>query len=452
MAVEDVDLIVIGSGQGGVPLAVHFAKQGKHVVLFERGKLGGTCVNYGCTPSKAFLASAHNAGRARDAAGVGVHCTVSIDGEAVMRRVNRIRGEWHDGVREKLNVAGIRLVQGDAKFTGVREVEGGGVKVRAPLVVIDTGSRPSVPPIDGLAGTPYLTNETFFDITTIPESLIVLGGGYVGLELGQGCARLGSRVDIIERTGQILSNEEPDTANVLKDALESDGVRIHLAVNVTSVAYNDGFTVRLNDGTELTAKALLVAAGRTPNSQSLSARASGIELDDKGYVRTDEHLQTACKGVFALGEAAHQPAFTHVAWEDYRRVLDVMNGGSRTRDDRPLAYSTFTEPQVARVGLSLPQARKAGYDARTAQLELADTARGAEWNLPRGFYRIVVDRASEKILGATLVGYEAGEIVHAIYAHMMNGATWHVLEQSVHIHPTFSEALPTTVRQLVPSA
>jgi dihydrolipoamide dehydrogenase len=444
---EEVDLIVIGSGQGGNPLARDYAAAGKHVVLFERGRVGGTCVNFGCTPSKAFLASAHNAGRARRAGPLGIGVDVRVDRLAVMARVRRIRDEWHDGSERKLADAKVDLVRASATFVGERTISGGGREVRAPLVVIDTGTSPAIPPVEGLAQTPYSTNLTFFEQDTLPERLIVIGGGYIGLELGQGAQRLGSAVTILQSGPRLMPNEEPEATDVVRDSLASDGVDIVLDAKTTQVAY-DGrvFRVTLAGGRTLEAEALLVAAGRTPNTADLALERSAIETEKNGSVRVDEHLQTACPGVYALGDVAGQPAFTHVSWEDYRRLSSTFAGKPRRRDDRVLSYSTFTEPQLARTGLNERQARDRGIDVRVETLQLADTARGTEWNLEAGFYRLVVDRATEKILGATLVGYEAGEIVGAIGLGIELGATWRDLDAFVGIHPTFGEALPSLAR------
>lgn len=449
MPTEDADLIVVGAGQGGVPLAVDFAKAGKRVVLFERKHLGGTCVNVGCTPSKAFLASAHNAGRARDAAPLGVHCDVRVDTRAVMRRVNDIRREWHDGVERKLSDAGVRVVKAEAHFTGKRTLEGAGISVRAPIVLLDTGTSPACPPLDGLSELPYYTNETFFDLDDIPRSVVVIGGGYVGLELGQGLRRLGADVTILETGKRLIPREDPDATQVLAQALRDDGVDLRIGMTASCVRRGDMLCVRLENGEEIQTDAILVAAGRTPNTEALDCARSGVELDERKFVKVDAHLRTTCDGVYALGEVAGQPAFTHVSWEDYRRVKAVIEGGTRTRDDRVLAYSTFTEPQLGRVGMNEAEAKQQGIEVRVATLQLADDARGIEWNLTRGFYRLVVDAKTEAILGATLVGYEAGEIVHTILAHIESGNSWRVLERSVHIHPTFNEALPTLARQLL---
>lgn len=446
---EDVDLIVVGAGQGGVPLAVDYAKAGKRVVLFERSHIGGTCVNVGCTPSKTLLASAHNAGRARDAAAIGVHCDVRVDVPAVMRRVHEVRTEWKEGATKKLSDAGVRVVMAEARFTGVRTLSGGDVTVRAPLVVLDTGSSPACPPIEGLSELPYLTNETFFDLADLPKRIVVIGGGYVGLELGQGSRRLGSAVTILETGKRLLPREDEDATEVLAKALRDDGVDLRVGIGASCVRRDKLFAVRLEDGTEIETDAILVAAGRTPSSAALDCAKSGIELGEHGVIKTDEHLRTTCEGVFAIGEVAGQPAFTHVAWEDYRRVKAVIAGEMRTKADRVLAYCTFTEPQLGRTGMNESEARQAGHEVRVVTLQLADDARGTEWNLPRGFYRLVVDAKNDAILGATLVGYEAGEIVHTILAHMEAGSTWRVLERSVHIHPTFNEALPTLARELI---
>jgi pyruvate/2-oxoglutarate dehydrogenase complex dihydrolipoamide dehydrogenase (E3) component len=447
--VEEADLVVIGSGQGGVPLAADFGNEGKRVVLFERGALGGSCVNYGCTPSKAFLGSAHAAGRARAASGLAVSADVRADVPAVFERVRRLRGEWRDGVGERLEAAGVDVVNAEAAFVGVRTVAGGGRTVRGALVVIDTGTTAAIPPVEGLAGTPYLTNKTFFDLPDLPRHLIVLGGGYIGLELGQGARRLGAEVTIVHRGSRPLEAEEADASDVIREGLEADGVRFRFGTQPRSVAHAGGsFSVAFDDGAPLEGDALLIATGRTPNTAELSLEASGIGVSSRGYVEADDYLRTACGGVFAVGDVAGQPAFTHVAWEDYRRILSTLRGSPRRRDDRVLSYSTFTEPQLARTGLTEAQAHAKGIAARSVTLPLSRVARAIEWDLERGFFRLVVDRSTDRILGATFVGYEAGELIHIILTHIEAGSTWQALDRAMHIHPTFAEGLPTLARML----
>jgi len=447
---EIVDVIVIGSGQGGIPFAVDCAKAGQHVVLFERDTLGGSCVNYGCTPSKAFLAAAHAAGRARQADRLGIHAQVVVDFPAVMERVRGIRTQFNHGVKKRLEDAGVKIVYAEATFSGVRTVTGGAVTVQAPIVVINTGTSSSIPELPGLAETPYLTNRNFFDLQQIPPRLLVIGGGYIAVELGQGMAQLGSKTALIVRGDRLLAQEEADVGSVMAEAFGRDGVGLHFNTQVDRVAHTDGvFTLALDNGKTLEGEALLIATGRKPNTSALNCAATGLALDDRGYVKIDDRFQTTCSGVYAIGDVAKQPAFTHVSWEDYRRLQAILAGGDRNRHDRVLGYAIFTEPQVGRVGMTIEQAHQQGLNnAREVTTQVAATSRGIEWGQDLGFFRMVVDTQTNLILGATLVGYETSELVHIFMALMEAGATWQVLERSVHIHPTFAESLPTLARQL----
>ncbi|MBC5809909.1 MAG: FAD-dependent oxidoreductase [Candidatus Eremiobacteraeota bacterium] len=449
MALEEVDLIVIGSGQGGVPLAVDRAQKGQRVVLFERGELGGTCVNTGCTPSKTLLASAHNAGRARLAGPLGVHADVRVDQRAVFERVRRVRADWNGGIAPKLEKAGVEIVRASAAFSGERTVRGGGRELRATTVVIDTGASAAVPPVEGLEGVPYLTNQTFFDQTELPKRLLVIGGGYIGLELGQGAQRLGSAVTIVHGQAHVMDREEPDASDCVRAGMERDGVVFKMSAQAKRVERaGEAIRLTLSTGETVEGDGLLVATGRTPNTKDLAADKTGVELAKNGSVAVDDYLRTTCPGIFALGDVAGQPAFTHVSWEDFRRIRSTLDGTPRKRDDRVLSYTTFTEPQLARTGLTEADAKKKGMDARSVTLQLSDTARGAEWDLELGFYRLVVDAKSDKMLGATMVGYETGELVHVIAFAIELGATWRDLDAFVGIHPTFGEALPSLARLL----
>lgn len=447
---EQADLIVIGSGQGGVPLATDFAKAGRTVVLFERDALGGSCINYGCTPSKALLAAAHAAGRARQAKSLGIHAQVTVDFPAVMQRVRGIRDSFNQGVQQRLHNAGVNVICAEAQFTGERTVTGGDLTVQAPIVVINTGTSAFMPTISGLANTPYLTNRNIFDLQALPPRLVVIGGGYIGLELGQGMARLGSQTQFMVRGDRLLDTEEADVSSTLADALKRDGIEVHFQVEVKQVAYTDGvFTLSLSNHQQVQAEALLLAAGRKPNTSALNASATGVELDSQGYVNIDDQFQTTCPGVYAIGDVAKQPAFTHVSWEDYRRLNAILCGEQRTRNDRVLGYATYTEPQVGRVGMTIEQAQAHGIAAHCVTLPMSSIARAIEWGHDLGFYRLVVDANTDKILGATLVGYEAAELVHVFLDLMEAGATWKLLERSVHIHPTYGEALPSLARLLI---
>jgi dihydrolipoamide dehydrogenase len=338
----------------------------------------------------------------------------------------------------------LTVVRAEASFNSGGWVEGGGERYSSPLVIIDTGSSPMVPPVDGLDHTPYLTDRNFWDLEELPESTVILGGGFIGLELGQGLARLGSRVHIIAPHERIIGREIPEVSQVLKEALERDGVEFHLNSRANRVEYGDGiFRIFLDTGKILKGDAFIVATGRTPNTGVLNAPAAGIELDEQGHIKINDHFGSTRPGVYAIGEAAGQPAFTHVSWEDHRRLLAILKGQDRNRYDRVLGYALFTDPQVGRAGMSLDEARRKGYPARDAVLDVRDTARGIEWGEDLGFYRMVVDEKTGLILGATLVGYEAGELVHVFMDLMEAGATWNVLERAQHIHPTYAENLPT---------
>jgi dihydrolipoamide dehydrogenase len=446
---QQVDAIIIGSGQGGVPLAVALAEQGKQVVLFERSDVGGSCVNFGCTPSKAFLASAHAAGRARQASSLGVHAQIEIDFPAIMQRVDRIRTTSRHSNEKRLDHPNIQLVRAEASFTGERQVVGGGETWQAPFVLINTGTRAVVPDVPGLADTPFRTDRNIWEITELPKRMLVLGAGYIGLEIGQGMRRLGSDVHIVDRHERPLDHEEADVGETLRDALEEDGVQFHMEAKVERAEFADGsFTLLLEGGEQLRGDALLIATGRQPNTEALNADASGVKLNDQGYVQVNDRLETACPGVYAIGDAAKQPPFTHVSWEDHRRLLAILGGEHRTRDDLPVCYAVFTEPQVGRVGLTENEAKQKGHNARAVTMTLDQTSRGAEWDAQRGFYRIVVDTDTDKILGATFVGYEAAEIVHTMIAHITVGSTWQTLARSMHIHPTFAETLPSLALML----
>lgn len=449
MNATEFDLIVIGSGQGGVPLATHRARTGERVALFERGAFGGSCLNYGCTPSKSFLAAAHNAGRARAAAALGVHAELRIDQVRVFERLNAIRHRWSALTEKRLVEAGVDVVRASARFVGPRTVAGGGRTLSARRVVVDTGTSAAVPPVPGLEATPFLTNVSFFDQHELPPRLLVLGGGYIGLELGQGAQRLGSKVTVIDRGSRVMEREEADATALLQRALDEDGLRTVLGVEVSAVEY-DGkrFVLRLSDGQAVEGERLLVAVGRKANVTDLDLATSGIELDERGYIKCDEYLETTCPGVYALGDVAGQPAFTHVSYEDYRRLLSTFEGKPRRRDDRVLSYTTFTEPQLARTGLTEGEARARGIDARAVTLPLSDVARAIEWNVERGFFRMVIDRSNDNIIGATFIGYEAGELIHVIIAHIEAGATWQVLERSMYVHPTLAEGL-TSLAELL---
>ncbi|MCA9971838.1 MAG: FAD-dependent oxidoreductase [Anaerolineales bacterium] len=443
------DFAIIGSGQGGVALATRLAQDGHNVYLFERRAWGGTCVNTGCIPSKTFLASAHAAADARRAAALGVHAEVRVDFPAVMQRVrDSIQPE---SLAYHLHDAGVHLVPATAEFVAQHTIRANDTLVEADTIVINTGKSPAVPPIPGLADTPYLTYQTIWDLTERPDKLLILGGGYTGLELAQGMQRLGCQVHVLEVHDRVAADEERDVSQALQAALAADGVTFHLSSQVRGVQHVNGlFMLDVDTCVDpLIGNALLLAAGRRPDVEALNLAHWGIAQDDAGHVQVDEQFRTTVDGVYAIGDVTGQPAFTHVSWEDHRRLYAIWQGKARRRGDRVLGYAFFTAPQVGRVGLTLPQAMAHGYDARAVTLPLKKVSRAAATGRTDGFYRLVVDQKSESILGATLVAPQAAELVHVILALMEAGATWRVLERAQHIHPAYAEDLPTLARQLM---
>jgi pyruvate/2-oxoglutarate dehydrogenase complex dihydrolipoamide dehydrogenase (E3) component len=316
-------------------------------------------------------------------------------------------------------------------------------------IVLDTGTSPAIPPVDGLDAIPYRTNLNFWELTSLPERTAIVGAGYIGLELGQGLARCGSAVTLLDGVDRVLGNEEPDVSSALARSLEADGITLALGKPIRRVS-KIGNAVELGlDSGAIQADLVLVCAGRKPNIPGRAVERGGIELDDRGYIEVDAQLRTNLPGVYAIGDVAGQPQFTHVSWEDYRRMKATLLGGQpRERDDRVLAYAVFTDPQVGRVGLTADAARRAGHDVHEVTLPLEKVARAYESGETNGFYRLVVDRKSDEILGATLVGDAAAELVHVILAHMEAGSRWQIIAGSVHIHPTYAEGLPTLARLL----
>lgn len=445
---EKVDVMVIGGGQGGVPLAVRLARQGRSVVLFEKGRLGGTCLNYGCYPSKAFLGAAHTAGASKAASKWGLDMVPRVDSHLLM---DKVRGKRDSGyIRNALDRAGVKTINAPASFTGERTVTGDGFIFEASVVVINTGNAPFVPPVTGLDGTPYLTYLNFWDIDRLPPRVIIVGGGYIGVELGQGIAQLGTETHIIELRDRIVAREEPELSETFRAALEADGVRFHLGRKAERVDYNNEiFTLKLDNGDELNAEALFMVAGQRANTIGLKPEDSNIELTDRGYIKINDKFETSCPGVYAIGDVTGQPAFTHVSWEDHRRLLSILDGGDRRQGDRVLGYAFFTEPEAGRCGVTLEEARSMGLNARAVTLELERVARAWLTDRTRGYYRLVVDDDSDLILGATLVGPRASDLVHVFIDLMEAGVSWRQLEQAVHIHPTFAEGLPTLARLLL---
>ncbi|HEX9296998.1 MAG TPA: mercuric reductase [Polyangiaceae bacterium] len=450
VATSKADVIIIGSGQAGVPLATRLAGRGKTVVIAERGALGGTCVNYGCTPTKTMIASARAAHVARTAARLGIRTgDIHVDLPAIVERKDAIVRRWRDGVEKRLQRAGerVRIVRGHARFVAERTVDIEGARYSAPIVVINVGTRATKPSIAGIEGVPWLDNHRVMDLRDLPAHLIVLGGGYIGCEFGQMFRRFGSDVTIVHRGHHLLSHEDSDTAAALEEALRSEGIRLEVAVQAKSLeATSGGVAIRLADDRELRGSHLLVATGRTPNTDDLGCREGGIDLDAQGFVAVDDAYRTSAEGVFALGDVNGGPQFTHTSWDDHRILFErLISGHARPRSGRIVPFTVFTDPQFAGVGMTEEQARDEGVAYEVATMPFGRIARAIEVGEQAGILKILLDPPTEKILGARIVGAEAGELIHVFVSLMQAGATARAIVDAEYVHPTFAEGVQSLV-------
>jgi pyruvate/2-oxoglutarate dehydrogenase complex dihydrolipoamide dehydrogenase (E3) component len=453
---EHYDAIVIGSGQGGNPLASALARAGRATALIEREHVGGTCVNVGCTPTKTMVASARVAYLTRRAAEYGVHTgPVTVHMRVVRQRKRAIVESFRTGSERRLgSVEGLELVRGEARFTGPHEIEvrcTDGVTRLMPsnLIFIDTGARPAIPALTGLAEVPALDSTSIMELDTVPEHLLVLGGGYVGLEFGQMFRRFGSQVTIVQRARQLLPREDPDVAAAITDILREDGIEVLLATEALRVeraapgAQELRLSVRTPQGERVVQGShLLIATGRTPNTEHLNLAAAGVQTDARGYVRVNERLETNVPGIYALGDVNGGPAFTHIAYDDYRILkANLLEGRSATTAGRLVPYTVFIDPQLGRVGLSEQAAQARGGRVQVAKLPMTQVARALEVDETRGFMKAVVDADTGQILGCAILGIEGGEVMSVLQVAMMGRLPYTALRDTAIAHPTLSESL-----------
>ncbi len=472
------DLLVIGAGQGGGPLAGAFARSGRRVALVERVHVGGTCINEGCSPTKTIIASARAAHLARRAPDYGVHACdgaaddARVDLGRVRERKQQIVDSFRGGSERALTRAGVELVRGQARFVAPRTVEvldlseegaagretppGSRRVLSADIVVINTGLQPAVPPLPGLDRVPYLTSTSIMELTEAPEHLIVLGGGYVGLEFAQAYRRFGSRVTVVQRDRQLLPREDADVAAAVTEILREEGIEVLVSADVVRVEPQDGgvrlfWRERPPEGEqaagagperEIVGSHLLVATGRMPNTRDLGLDAAGVETDARGYIRVDERLETSAPGVYAIGDVKGGPAFTHISYDDFRILrTNLLEGGSATTAGRLVPYTVFIDPQLGAIGMTEREARTAGRRIRVARLPMTHVARALEVDETRGFMKAIVDADTRQILGATVLGLEGGEIATLFQIAMMGKLPYTALRDAVFSHPTLAEAL-----------
>jgi len=447
------DVIVVGSGQAGVPLATRLARTGKRVLLAERGELGGTCVNTGCTPTKTMIASARAAHVARTSARLGVRAgPVEVDLPAVVDRKDAIVRRWREGVEKRLRGAGDRLtlVRGQARFTGERRIEVAGQTHTAEVVVLDVGARPVTPPLEGLESVPWLDYETVMQLRELPAHLLVLGGGYIGCEFGQMFRRFGAQVTLVDPGPHLLYREDAEISSALEAVFRDEGIGLELGAGAERVSGQAGrIALRLSGGRELRGSHLLVATGRRANTDDLGCDAGGIALDPKGFIVADDEYRTSASGTYAVGDVIGQPQFTHTAWDDHRILFDLLLGRSRRgRKGRHIPYTAFTDPQVAGVGLTEREARERGMAYEVAMMPFGEIARAVEIDEKAGTMKVLLDPKTERVLGAAIVGSEAGELIHVFVTLMQSGATARAIVDAEFVHPTFAEGVQSLVMKL----
>jgi pyruvate/2-oxoglutarate dehydrogenase complex dihydrolipoamide dehydrogenase (E3) component len=456
---EVYEAIVIGAGQGGGPLASALARAGRSTVLVERQYPGGTCINFGCTPTKTMIASARVAYLAGRGADYGVRSQRAGPGEppvsmeVVRQRKRAIVESFRAGSRRRLEeTPGLTLLWGEAHFVAPKTLEvqlndGTLRRLYADIIVIDVGARPARPDLEGLAQVPALDSTSIMELAEVPAHLLILGGGYVGLEFGQMFHRFGSRVTIVHRGKQLLAHEDDDVAEAVAQILREDGIELLLASSPQRVERLADGQLRLSVATpqgerQLAASHLLLATGRVPNTDTLNLQASGLRSDERGRILVNERLETDVPGIYAIGDARVGPAFTHISYDDFRILrTNLLEGGQAITRDRLVPYTIFIDPQLGRIGLTEAQARAEGRRIRVAKMPMSYVARALEVDEPRGFMKAIVEADSGQILGAAILGLEGGEIMAMLEIAMLGRLPYTVLRDAIFAHPTLAEAL-----------
>src|SRR5438067_972947 len=448
------DAIVIGAGQAGGPLSTALARAGWKTALIERVHVGGTCINEGCTPTKTMVASGRVAYLARRGADYGVQTgPVTIDMTKVRQRKRDIVESFRtSGQRRIEQTEGVDLLIGEAAFRGPKTLEvrlsnGDARQVTASTILINAGARPTKPSLTGTEGVATLDSTSIMELDTVPEHLLVVGGGYIGLEFGQMFRRFGSQVTVIQRGANLLAREDPDVAEEVAKIMREDGLEILLETRPVSVKQlsrgNIELTVQTKTGERtLNGSHLLMAAGRVPNTDWLNLDAAGIQTDKRAFIQVNEKLETNVAGIYALGDVKGGPAFTHISYDDFRIIrTNLLEHGNATIHERLVPYTVFIDPQLGRVGLSEAEARAQGRNIRVAKMPMNYVARALEVDESRGFMKAIVDEDTSQILGCAILGIEGGEIMSALEIAMMGKVPYTVLRDAIFAHPTLAESL-----------
>ena len=460
MTTEKYDAIIIGAGQAGPPLAERFSQAGQRAAIVERKLLGGTCVNVGCIPTKTLVASARAAYMARRGGdfGVVIDGEIRVDMQRVKARMkevsgqsNRNVGRWIEGMEH------VTLYRGQAHFEGPNTVTVGDTRLSADKIFINVGGRARVPDIEGLEQVPYLTNSTMMEVDFLPEHLLVLGGGYIGLEFAQMYRRFGSRVTVIQKSPRLIPREDDDVTATVHEILTGEGVVVELGASCLAVSKTPegGVSMRVHcqDGVarEVVGSHLLLAVGRVPNTHDLGLENAGVEVDRRGYIQVDDQLRTNVPGIWAMGDCHGRGAFTHTAWNDFEIVAaNLFDHDPRRLSDRLLCYGLFIDPPLGRVGMTEAQARASGRRVLVGKRMMTRVGRARERSETQGFIKVLVDGDSREILGAAILGVNGDEAVHSVLGVMYARAPYTVISRAVHIHPTVAELIPTTLQSLQP--
>jgi pyruvate/2-oxoglutarate dehydrogenase complex dihydrolipoamide dehydrogenase (E3) component len=452
------DAIVIGTGQSGPPLTGRMSAEGWKVAVIERKLLGGTCVNTGCIPTKTLVASARAAQMARRAAdfGVMIDGPILVDMKRVRARKDEISGQSREGLARWIErTKNVILYEGHARFKGPNQVKVKGDLLEADRIFINVGGRAAVPPLPGFDQVDYLTNSSVMELKRLPEHLIIIGGSYIGLEFGQIFRRFGSRVTIIEKGPRLISRDDEDASEAVRQILENEGVRIRTnAECIRAERRGDRVAVGVecNAGEpEVEGSHLLLAMGRGPNTDDLGLEKAGVEVDQRGFIGVDDQLRTSVPGIWAMGDCNGRGAFTHTSYNDFEIVAaNLFDNDPRKVSDRILCYGLFIDPPLGRVGMTEAEARASGRRVLIGKRPMTQVGRARERSETDGFIKVLVDADSKEILGAAILGIEGDEVVQGILDVMYARAPYTVIQRAVHIHPTVAELVPTVLGNLKP--
>ena len=452
---QHFDAIIVGAGQAGPPLAGRLTAAGQTVAVIERKLVGGTCVNYGCIPTKTLVASAHAAHLARRGADFGVGTgEVAVDMAAVKARKDRISGGDREGVESWLEgMKGCTLIRGHARFEDPHTIRVGEHLLTADRIFLNVGGRAVAPDMPGLADVDYLTNVGILDLDTVPDHLVVIGGSYIALEFAQMFRRFGATVTVIEKGPRLTSREDEDVSAAVKDILEAEGIDVVVnADNIQFTKQDSGFTVTPRDGAEpIAGSHLLVAVGRQPNTDDLGLDAAGVQTDGRGYIVVDDELRTTVDHIWAMGDCNGRGAFTHTSYNDFEIVAaNLLDDDPRRVSDRITTYALYIDPPLGRAGMTVEEVRRSGRKALVGKRPMTRVGRAVEKGETQGFMKVVVDADTEEILGAAILGVGGDEVVHSILDVMTAKLPYTAISRTMHIHPTVSELVPTMLQDLEP--